>query len=93
MGKTQIRVAMSSSSQQPIFLGYYIGKSFLVDISEGLFKDIPAIAFVCAATTTIVDPDSRCSRVSPTQAITFRPCESAYATLPATNCSKQEKRL
>lgn len=49
-------------------------------------KHVPAIALVCAATTAIVDPDSRCSRVSPTQAITFKPWESAYATLSPTNC-------
>ena len=47
---------------------------------------VPAIDLVCAATTAIVDPDSRCSRVSPTQAITFKPWVSAYATLSPTNC-------
>lgn len=47
---------------------------------------VPAIALACAATTAIVDPDSRCSRVSPTQAITFKPRDSAYATLSPTNC-------
>lgn len=51
----------------------------------------PAIALVCAATTSIVDPASRCSRVSPTQAITFKPCESAYPTLSATNCHYKHK--
>lgn len=83
---------MAFNSKQAKFLGNYIGKSFLVHISQGLYKDIPAIAFVCAATTAIVAPDSRCSRVSPTQAITFRPCKSAYATLSATNCSKRGKK-
>lgn len=48
-------------------------------------KYVPAIALVCAATTSIVDPASRCSSVSPTQAITFKPWESAYATLSPTN--------
>lgn len=38
---------------------------------------VPAIALVCAETTSMVDPDSRCSRDSPTQAITFRPWERA----------------
>lgn len=46
---------------------------------------VPAIALVCAATTSIVEPDSLCSRVSPTQAITLRPRERAYATLSPTN--------
>ena len=48
--------------------------------------EVPAIALVCAATTSNVAPDSRCSRVSPTQAITLMPWESAYATLSPTNC-------
>jgi len=48
-------------------------------------KTVPAIALVCSATTAAVVPASRCSRVSPMQAITFRPCESAYATLSPTN--------
>lgn len=50
---------------------------------------LPAIALVCAATTSTVDPDSRCSRVSPTQAITFKPFSSAYATLSPTNWNKK----
>jgi hypothetical protein len=52
---------------------------------------LPAIAFVCAATTSIVVPASLCSRVSPMQAITLRPWESAYATLSATNCHQLKK--
>lgn len=47
---------------------------------------VPAIALVCAETTSSVDPDSRCSRVSPTQAITLSPWERAYATLSPINC-------
>ena len=34
--------------------------------------EVSAIAFVCAATTATAYPDSHCSRVSPTQAITFK---------------------
>ena len=48
-------------------------------------KKVPTIDLVCATTTTIVIPDSRCSRISPTQAITFNPWESAYLTLSLTN--------
>jgi hypothetical protein len=33
----------------------------------------------------MVDPASRCSRVSPTHAMTFKPWASAYATLSPTN--------
>ncbi|BAS75162.1 Os01g0841650, partial [Oryza sativa Japonica Group] len=36
---------------------------------------------ICAATTSIVVPASLCSRVSPMQAITLIPWESAYAIL------------
>jgi len=35
--------------------------------------EVPAMAFVCAATTSMVDPASLCSRVSPTHAMTFSP--------------------
>lgn len=56
-------------SPKELHQGLYKGK-------EGI-KYIPAIALVCSATTAIVDPASRCSSVSPIQAITFKPWESA----------------
>jgi len=38
-----------------------------------------------------VVPASRCSRVSPTQAMTFNPLDRAYATLSPTNYKGKEE--